>query len=110
MKLIRKFFLDSKSDNNLFKSDLVTLLRTPASSTTYVSFGGPSLSTSNSEANEGKTGLKLSAKEIAKAAKPFCKLENKLVGVAKDLKGSFLMEQEMGFEKYNEFDLLGLWV
>lgn len=33
MKLMWKFFLDSKSDKSCFKSDFVTLLITPASST-----------------------------------------------------------------------------
>lgn len=73
MKLMCKFFLDSKSDNNLFKSDFVTRLSTPASSTTYDSLGGPSLRISNSEANAlplGKSGLKLSARVRARAASP----------------------------------------
>lgn len=73
MKLILKFFLDSKSDNSCFRSDLVNLLSTPASSTIYESFGGPSLTTSNSDASAlpvCKSGLKLSAKVRARAARP----------------------------------------
>ena len=87
MKLMRKFFLDSKSVNNLFKSDFVNRLSTPASSTTYDSLGGPSLITSNSEANAlppGKSGLKLSARVIARAASPCWACESQLVGFGKD--------------------------
>lgn len=78
MKLICKFFLDSRSDKSRFRSDLVTRLSTPASSTTYVSVGGPSFSTSNSEAKAGDwtvgtTGQKFTAREIAAAARPCCK-------------------------------------
>lgn len=70
---MRRFFLDSRSERRLLRSDLVTRLRTPASSTTYDSTGGPSLSTSNSEAraeSRAGTGQKLMARERAKAASP----------------------------------------
>lgn len=83
MKLMWKFFLDSKSDSSRFKSDFVTLLSTPASSTTYDSCGGPPLSTSNSDANAelaGSSGQKLSAKDRARAATPWWTWENQLFG------------------------------
>lgn len=87
MKLMWKPFLFSTSDNNAFKSDFVTLLSTPASSTTYESFGGPSFKTSNSDANaesEDTTGQKLRAKEIARAANPCWTWETQLLGTEKD--------------------------
>lgn len=87
MKLIRKFFLDSKSVNNLLRSDFVTRLRTPASSTTYDSLGGPSLTTSNSEALAsplGKMGEKLRAKDRARAANPCWMGDNQLLGIERD--------------------------
>lgn len=115
-KLMRKFFLDSKSVNNLFKSDFVTRLSTPASSITYVSLGGPSLITSNSEANAlplGKSGLKLSARVIARAASPCWACESQLVGVGKDELSDwgwcFLRLQVMDLVTKREFDDLG-WI
>lgn len=113
MKLMRKFFLDSKSDNNRFKSDFVTLLRTPASSTTYDSFGGPSLRTSNSDANAepvGKTGQKLRAKDRARAASPWWACDNQLFGSDNngfaDWEDCFLRLDVMGLViKEKELDL-----
>lgn len=100
MKLMWKFFLDSKSVNNRFKSDLVTRLSTPASSTTYDSFGGPSFRTSNSDPNAdplGITGQKLSARETAIAASPCCRWENQVLGTEIDWEICFLRLQLMGF-------------
>lgn len=113
MKSMRKFFLDSKSDNNRFKSDFVTLLSTPASSTTYDSCGGPSLSTSNSDANAelvGKSGQKLRAKDRARAASPWWACENQLFGSDRngfaDWEGCFLRLDVMGLViKERELDL-----
>lgn len=95
--MICKFFLDSRSDINLFRSDLVTRLRTPASSTTYVSVGGPSFRTSNSDASAGSTGQKLIARERAAAARACWRHEMKLFwdGIGEESVG-FFKEEEMG--------------
>lgn len=110
MKLIWKPFLFSTSDNNAFKSDFVTLLSTPASSTTYESFGGPSFNTSNSDANaesEDTTGQKLRAKEIAIAANPCWTWETQLLGSEKDCFSVW----ECCFLRLQQIDLvdLGKW-
>ena len=113
MKMMRKFFLESKSDNSRFKSDFVTLLSTPASSTTYDSCGGPSLRTSNSDANAelvGKTGQKLRAKDRARAARPWWACDNQLFGSDRngfaDSEGCFLRLDVTGLAiKERELDL-----
>lgn len=83
MKLILMFFLASKSDSKALRSDLVTLLRTLASSTTYDSLGGPSFNTSNSDAIAGgisAVGWKLTANDRATEARPCWILDTHLFG------------------------------
>lgn len=95
IKLMWRFFLDSRSDNKVFRSDLVTRLRTLASSRMY-SCGGPSFSTSNSEAAAGRskegTGQKLMASDRAAAARPWWRWEIQV----------FLEEEDDGEEEEEE--------
>jgi hypothetical protein len=110
MKLTCKFFRDSRSDRSRLRSDFVTRLNTPASSTTYDSVGGPSFSTSNSDANAGDwtvgtTGQKLTAREIAAAARPCCKCVIQVLFCLDRVGGVLLLRlQEMDLGRWWERD------